>query len=64
MQGMHFKLISANDPDVFQDRLNRFVEGLPDEALLLEIKFSTATTGSQTAYSALLQYKAVEEWTS
>lgn len=59
---MHLKLISASDPDVFQERLNRFVEGLPEEALLLDIKFSTATTGSQTTYSALVQYKAVEEW--
>jgi hypothetical protein len=59
---MHLKLISASDPDVFQERLNRFVEGLPEEALLLDIKFSTATAGSQTTYSALVQYKAVEEW--
>lgn len=62
MQGMHLKLITAGDSDVFQERLNRFVESLPEEALILDIKFSTASSGSQTTYSALVQYKAVEEW--
>lgn len=62
MEGLHLKLISASDPDVFQERMNRFIEGLPDEALIVDIKFSTAPNGSQTQYSALIQYKAVEEW--
>ncbi len=62
MQGMRVKLIAAADPDMFQDRLNRFVEGLPLEALIVDIKFSTSQSGSQTMYAALVQYKAVEEW--
>ncbi|WP_337868660.1 hypothetical protein [Meiothermus sp.] len=62
MQGMRLKLIAAADPDMFQDRLNRFIESLPEEALIVDIKFSTAISGSQTTYAALVQYKAVEEW--
>ncbi len=62
MQGMRVKLIAATDPDVFQDRLNRFIEGLSEETLIVDIKFSTAQAGSQTTYAALVQYKAVEAW--
>ena len=62
MQGFYLKLITAGDSDVFQERLNRFVEALPEDAMILDIEFSTTNTGSQTMYSALVQYKAVEEW--
>lgn len=62
MEGLHLKLISANDPDIFQERINRFVHGLPQDALVVDIEFSTTPSGAQTQYSALIQYKAVEEW--
>lgn len=63
MQGIRFKLIAAADPDMFQDRLNRFVDSLPQDALIVDIKFSTSTSGTQTMYAALVHYKSVEEWT-
>lgn len=62
MQGLHLKLIFANDPDVFQERLDRFIEGLPDDAMIVDIKYSNTTNGAQILYSALLHYKAIEEW--
>jgi hypothetical protein len=62
MQGLHLKLISAGDPDMFQERLNRFVAGLPEDAMIVDIKFTTSGNGAQLIYSALVQYKAVEEW--
>ncbi|RIH83083.1 hypothetical protein Mlute_02309 [Meiothermus luteus] len=62
MQGVFIRLIVAADPDVFQERLNRFIEGLPEEAILVDIKFSTSSSGNQTTYAALVQYKTVEEW--
>jgi len=62
MQGMRLKLIAAADPDVFQERLDRFIEGLPEETIIVDIKFSTSTTASQTLYAALVQYKQVEAW--
>lgn len=62
MQGLHLKLIYANDADVFQDRLTRFIEGLPEDAMLVDINYSTSAHGNQITFSALIQYKAVEEW--
>jgi hypothetical protein len=62
MQGLHLKLITANDSDMFQDRLNSFVEKLSDDAMIIDIKFATTTSGSQVTYSALVQYKSIEEW--
>jgi hypothetical protein len=36
MQGVRFKVITGNDPDIFQERLNRFVESLPEDVVLVE----------------------------
>lgn len=55
MQGLNLKLTAAADPDTFQERLNRFIESLPKEALIVDIKCSTASNGSHTNYSALVQ---------
>jgi hypothetical protein len=62
MEGMRVKLISATDPDMFQERLQRFLEAMPQEAILVDIKFSTSSQGNSLAFSALVQYKSVEEW--
>lgn len=62
MKGLHLKLIFANDADVFQDRLSRFIEALPEDAMILDVKYSTTTHGAQITFSALIQYKAIEEW--
>ncbi|MDX2005165.1 MAG: sporulation protein Cse60 [Meiothermus sp.] len=62
MQGLHLKLITANDSDMFQERLNTFVEKLSEDAMIVDIKFATTTTGNQITYSALVQYKSIEEW--
>lgn len=62
MEGMRVKLISATDPDMFQERLQRFLEAMPEEAMLVDIKFSTSSHGDNVAFSALVQFKSVEEW--
>ncbi|ADW21096.1 MULTISPECIES: hypothetical protein [Thermus] len=61
MQGVRFKVITANDPDIFQERLNRFVEELPEDVVLVEVKFSVAE-GSSPLFAALVHYKEVEAW--
>jgi hypothetical protein len=61
MQGVRFKVITANDPDIFQERLNRFVEELPEEVVLVEVKCSVAE-GSSPLFAALEHYKEVEAW--
>lgn len=61
MQGVRFKVITANDPDIFQERLNRFVEDLPENTVLVEVRFAVAE-GSSPLFAALVQYKEVEAW--
>ncbi|WP_243031131.1 hypothetical protein [Thermus altitudinis] len=61
MQGVRFKVITANDPDILQERLNRFVEDLPEDVVLVEVKFSVAD-GPSPLFAALVQYKEVEAW--
>jgi hypothetical protein len=61
MQGVRFKVITGNDPDIFQERLNRFVESLPEDVDLVEVKFAVAE-GSSPLFAALVQYKEVEAW--
>ncbi|MCS6867952.1 MAG: hypothetical protein NZ846_07785 [Thermus sp.] len=61
MEGVRFKLITGNDPDIFQERLNRFVQDLPENVVLVEVKFSVAE-GPSPLFAALLQYKEVEAW--
>lgn len=61
MQGVRFRLITANDPDIFQERLNRFVESLPENTVLVEVRFAVSE-GPSPLFAALVQYKEVEAW--
>jgi hypothetical protein len=61
MQGVRFKVITGNDPDIFQERLNRFVESLPEDVVLVEVQFAVAE-GPSPLFAALVQYKEVEAW--
>jgi hypothetical protein len=61
MQGVRFRVITGNDPDIFQERLNRFVESLPEDVVLVEVKFALAE-GASPLFAALVQYKEVEAW--
>ncbi len=61
MQGVRFKVITGNDPDIFQERLNRFVENLPENTVLVEVRFAVSE-GPSPLFAALVHYKEVEEW--
>ncbi|TBH20560.1 hypothetical protein [Thermus thermamylovorans] len=61
MQGVRFRVITANDPDIFQERLDRFVQDLPEDVVLVEVKFSVAE-GPPPLFAALVQYKEVQAW--
>ncbi|MGQ9511347.1 MAG: hypothetical protein ACUVS9_05535 [Thermaceae bacterium] len=61
MQGVRFRIFTAQDPDLLQERLNRFVEELPEEVVLVEVRFSVG--GSPPVYAVLIEYKEVESWT-
>ncbi|MER3479947.1 MAG: hypothetical protein C4327_05520 [Meiothermus sp.] len=62
MEGLRFRVITANDPDIFQERLNRFIEELAEDTVIVDIKFATSAQVGQLVYTALVQYKTVEAW--
>gem|GEM_PF-130796 len=62
MKEVHFRLITGTDPELFAERLNRAVADLPEDAILVDVLFSTSHSGRAAEYSALLYYKEVEPW--
>lgn len=62
MKEVHFRLVTGTDPELFQDRLNAAVAELPDEAIIVDVLFSTSHSGRVAEYSALIYYKEVEPW--
>lgn len=57
-----FKLITSNDLDIFQDRLNAFIGSLGLDDVIVDVKFSTTSTGSGVEFSALVHYQETEAW--
>jgi hypothetical protein len=56
------KLVTANDPTLFEQRLARLMAGLPDDATIVEIAFDTTADESSIHYSALLRIQDLEAW--
>ena len=57
------KLVTANDPTLFEQRLARLMAGLPDDATIVELGFDTTAEPSGTLhFSALLRIQATEPW--
>ncbi|MGL4609973.1 MAG: hypothetical protein ACRCYY_09855 [Trueperaceae bacterium] len=52
-----FKLISSNNFDLFEERLNEFAESLSSAHVIVDIKFATAALHTTVEYTALIQYK-------
>ena len=57
-----FALVTANEPELFQERLNQLVQALGENTVLGEILFSTTATPGGIQFSALVQHKRVEGW--
>jgi hypothetical protein len=57
-----FKLISSNNFDLFEERLNEFVESLPTGNMVVDIKFATAALHTTVEYTALVQHQQAEAW--
>ena len=63
MTAVHFKLISASEVDLFEERLRAFIDSLDRTDLIVDVKFSTAPTGSGgIEFSALVHYQRTESW--
>lgn len=59
-----FKLISANSVDLFEERLQRFIDSLDVDDIIVDISFTTAALSASTIeYSALVHYKPTQGWT-
>lgn len=58
-----YRLITSPEPDLFQERLNRFVAELGPDVVLGELHFSTVgLPGGTVIYSVLVPFKTVEGW--
>lgn len=57
-----FKVISSNSLELFQERLNRFIESLSLDDVVVDIKFATTAFGETVEYSALVHYQHTESW--
>ncbi len=62
MEEIRFRVVTGTDPDLFEERLNRLLEALPEGALLLDVKFSTTAERGSVVFSALVYYKIVASW--
>lgn len=56
------KLISSNDFDLFEERLNAFLATLTNDEVVVDIGFATAALANSVEYSALVQYRQTESW--
>lgn len=62
MSTPRFKLVTSNDIERFEQRLNDFVEQLDRDEMVVDVKFSTTAYGSGVEYSALVQTQKTESW--
>jgi hypothetical protein len=60
---MTFKLIFAPEPDLFEQRLNRFMAELGEDIVIAQLQFSTVLQNSgEVMYSALIGFKQAKGW--
>jgi hypothetical protein len=56
------KLVTANDPTLFEQRMDRLMAELPEDATIVEVAFDTTADESSIHYSALLRIQGLEAW--
>lgn len=57
-----FKLISSNNFELFEERLNDFIASLDRDDVIVDVKFSTAALATTVEFSALVHYQRTESW--
>lgn len=57
-----FKLISSNNFELFESRLNEFIASLDRDDVIVDVKFATAALSSTIEWSALVHYQHTESW--
>jgi len=57
-----FKLISSNNFELFETRLNEFIGSLERDAVIVDVKFATSALQTTVEFSALVHYQETESW--
>ena len=57
-----FKLVSSNNYELFQERLDNFVASLGDDDVIVNVEFSTTALETTVEFSALIHYQQTEPW--
>jgi hypothetical protein len=63
VENVRFKLVTANEVELFEQRMNAFVDSLDRGDLIVDVEF--ATTGLVSGgveFSALVRYQRTETW--
>jgi|GEM_PF-1613479 len=58
------RLLTSTEPDLLQERLNTFLEGLDPGAAVVSIQYSSQMHGTGVLHSAFVYYKLLDtaEW--
>lgn len=56
------RLVTANDPGLFEERLARVLADLPDDAIIVDIGFDTTADHGTLHFSALIRLQVAESW--
>ncbi len=57
-----FKVITSNSLELFEERLNDFVDQMNRDDIIVDVKFATTALSSTVEFSALIQYQTTESW--
>jgi hypothetical protein len=56
------RLVTANDPGLFEERMARVLAELPDDAIIVDIGFDTTADHGTLHFSALIRLQVTESW--
>jgi hypothetical protein len=58
-----YRLITSPSEDLFQERLNRFMQDLDPDVVIGEVQFDTVVLpNGSLQFSVLISYKKVDSW--
>jgi hypothetical protein len=63
VENIRFKLVTANEVELFEQRLHSFIDSLDRGDMVVDLKFATASlAGGGMEFSALVHYQRTEGW--
>ncbi|MBB6097012.1 N-acyl-L-homoserine lactone synthetase [Deinobacterium chartae] len=54
------RLLNSTDPELLQQRVNDFLEQLPENAAVITLTHAVAPAGAHTVYSVVIHYKLLD----